>query len=99
MSYPSPRLPLSPSDSPRRGEEFGVEDGRARRAAHRVVAERDEAVVEHAVTAYAPDGDAHAAASVAVEPGLRAVSLVAHDDGARGRRVQLQLLRQRGEGR
>src|SRR5207248_7499930 len=73
------------------GEEFGVEDGRARGAAYGVVTERDEAVVEHVVAPDAADGDAHTIARVAVEPGLRAVLLVAHDDGARRGGVQLQL--------
>src|SRR5438270_9208032 len=81
------------------GEEFGVEDGSAGSAADRVVAKRDEAVVEHRVGPYAPDGDAHAAARVAVESGLRAVLLIAHDDWTFGRSVEFQLLRQRSERR
>src|SRR5436305_7720655 len=90
---------LLSSESSLRGEEFGVEYGGPGSAADGVVAECDKAVVENAVGPKTTDGDAHAAPCVAVELGLRAVWLVAHDDWPFGRGVQLQLLRQRCEGR
>src|SRR5215218_6404891 len=90
---------LTSASEPTGGDQqLGVEYRGAGRAADGVVAERDEAVVEHVVGEDAADGDAHAAPGVAVEARLRAVGLVADDDGARGRRVQLQLLRQGGVG-
>ena len=56
-------------------------------------------MAEHRVPRDAAHGDAHAATRVAVEAGLRAVRLVAHDDRARGGRREPQLLRQRRERR
>src|SRR5579885_375988 len=81
----------------RRGEQFGVENGRARRAAHGVVTERDEAVVEYVVGPDAPDGDTHAAAGITVEFRLRAVLLVADDDGSLRRGMEFQFLRKGSE--
>src|SRR5439155_1539159 len=80
-------------------EQLGVQDGRARGAADRVMGQRHEAVVEHAVGEQAPHRDAHAVPGVPVETRLRSVGLVAHHDGSLGRAVEPELLRRATERR
>src|SRR5258705_5913207 len=74
-------------------EQLGVEDGGARRAANGVVTQRHEAMAQDAVPRDPTDGEAHAAARVAIQPRLRAIGLVAHEDPAGRRGVETQLLR------
>src|SRR5438128_257852 len=59
-------------DVPVGGQQLGGQDRAARRAANRVVRQRDEAVVEHHVRSEAADADPHAIAEIAIEPRLRA---------------------------
>src|SRR5258706_15787955 len=74
-------------------QQFRVQNRRSGRASNRVVSEDDEPVVEYAVREQPPDGNAHAAAGVAVQAGLRAGFFVSHNDGMLGSGVQFQLLR------
>src|SRR5207247_8814833 len=64
-----------------------------------VVTQRHEAMTQDAVPRDPADGDAHAAARVAIQPRLRAIGLVAHQDGAERRGVETQLLRHATERR
>src|SRR5258707_1327480 len=63
-----------------RDEQLGVQDGRAGRAADRVVAHDDELQAEHRVLPDPADRRGHAALGVAVEQRLWTVRLVADDD-------------------
>src|SRR5882762_8502934 len=84
---------------PLRQQQLGVQDRRSGGAPDRVVAQRDEAVPQHAIAGDPAHADAHAPTGVAVEPRLRAIGLVAHDDGALRGAGEAQLLGQRGERR
>src|SRR5438034_2147642 len=86
-------------DVPLCHQQLRVEDRRSRRPADGVVAQGHEPVAEHRVPRDAAYGDAHATARLAVEARLRAVRLVAHDDGAGGGRGEPELLRQSGKRR
>src|SRR5688500_11356155 len=57
-------------------EDFGIQDGGARRAADRVVDEGDHAQVEDRAGADSSDGDRHAVLPLAIEARLRAPRLV-----------------------
>src|SRR5664280_765304 len=97
-----PNLRTSVKRSPSRGsrsetalreEELGVEESRAGGSAHRVVDEQRELHVEDGIGPQTADRDRHAGAGLDVADGLRAVALVAHGDGPRGGRRELQALR------
>src|SRR5712691_4002531 len=83
---------------PLRQQQLGVENRRSGGAPDRVVAQRHEAVPQHAVPGDPAHADAHAAPGVAIEPRLRTVGLVAHHNGPCRRAGKVELLGQRGEG-
>lgn len=66
---------LLPGDISLGAEQFGQQDGAARRAAQRVVREADELIIVLRVGAQTADADGHAVLKIAVEPGLGAVLL------------------------
>ena len=78
---------------PLRVHQLGVQNRRAGGAANRIVSQRDELGVHHRALAQAADGDRHAAAEVRIEPRLRPVRFLHHDDRRLRRARQPQLLR------
>src|SRR5919198_3964739 len=81
-------LPAQPSQQPLAMHQFRVEDRDAGGAADRVVAERDELVVEDRTGTQPSDRDGHAAAAIDVERRLRPVALAQVHDRLRRRRWQ-----------
>src|SRR5271165_3870475 len=74
-------------------KEFGVQEGRACRAADGVVREHGELVVQHTARTQPPHAHRHAVAAVNIEARLRAVRRTVIDDRLRRRQRQLELLR------
>src|ERR1043165_1051899 len=85
------------SQEPFRFQQLRVQQRRPRRAAYRVVDERDHADVKQRARTDAADADGHAALAVAVEARLRAVGLLEDVDRMFRRAREPQLLRDAAE--
>src|SRR5208282_3959977 len=74
-------------------EEFGVQQGRTRRTADRVVREHRELVIQNAARTQTSNRHRHSVAAVYVKAGLRTVGRIVIDERLRRCERQLKLLR------